>query len=58
MLRRLSRYALAAAVCVSFAASGRAEDAGMQNPAPYKMVRSLQAIQDQVINGDIAASEM
>ncbi|MDH6266457.1 chemotaxis protein MotC [Rhizobium sp. SG_E_25_P2] len=44
---------------LALAAAARAEDAAPVDAAePYKLVRSLQNIQDQVISGDISALDM
>lgn len=54
--RGLATFALVLAAGLGLAASAYAQD--MEDLAPYKMIRSLQYVQDTVVMGDHSAMEM
>ena len=54
--RGLATFALVLAAGLGLAASTHAQD--MEDLAPYKMIRSLQYVQDTVVMGDHSAMEM
>ncbi|MCD2183421.1 chemotaxis protein MotC [Rhizobium sp. GN54] len=54
--RGLATFALVLAAGLGLAASAHAQD--MEDLAPYKMIRSLQYVQDTVVMGDHSAMEM
>ena len=53
-----SRFRLLCAALAAVALCGRAQAQSPEDLAPYKMLRSLQFVQDSVVGGDHAAAEM
>jgi|EndMetStandDraft_4_1072995.scaffolds.fasta_scaffold37952_2 chemotaxis protein MotC len=57
-MRRIARFCLLLALGTALPMDAVAEGAVVEPVPPYKMVRTLQDIQDTVINGDLNAVEM